>query len=94
MSYESADTRTTNSTLTVRDAIDEARREVPSDRWAFGTCTSGETSLVASSYDICVFDGLEQYREDLPIDKVDDVDNREESEGIAGIGAADVLGCM
>jgi len=60
VSYESADTRTTNSTLTVRDAIDEARREVPSDRWAFGTCTSGETSLVASSYDICVFDGLKQ----------------------------------
>ena len=60
VSYETADTRTANSTLTVRDAIEGARRPVPSDRWAFGRCPSGETSLTASTYDICVFEGLKR----------------------------------
>ena len=60
VSYETADTRTDNSTLTVRGAISEARRAVPSDRWAFGTCPTGETSLAATTYDICVFDGLKR----------------------------------
>ena len=58
ITYETADTRTVNSTLTVRDAIDGPRRPVPSGRWAFGTCPAGETSLTATTYDICVFDGL------------------------------------
>ena len=60
VSYETADTRTANSTLTVRDAIDEASRPVASNRWAFGTCPSGETSLAATTRDICVFDGLKR----------------------------------
>jgi len=60
VSYETADTQTDNSTLTVRGAISEARRAVPSDRWAFGTCPTGETSLAATTYDICVFDGLKR----------------------------------
>ena len=60
MTYETADTRTANSALTVRDAIDASRRPVPSGRWAFGSCPSGETSLTASTYDICVFDGLKR----------------------------------
>ena len=60
VSYETADTRTVNSTLTVRDAIGGTRRAVASDRWAFGTCPTGETSLAATTYDICVFDGLKR----------------------------------
>ena len=58
VSYETADTRTASSTLTVRDGIDTVRRTVPSDRWAFGTCPSGEASLTATTYDICLFEGL------------------------------------
>ena len=45
VSYETADTDTAHSTLTVRDAIDGERRPVPADRWAFGRCPSGEASL-------------------------------------------------
>ena len=60
VSYEAADIRTANSTLTARNATDDARRPVPSDRWAFGSCPSGETSLTASTYDICVFEGLKR----------------------------------
>ena len=58
ISYQTADTRTSNSTLTVRDAIDGPRRPVPSDRWAFGTCPTGQASLSPSTADICVFDGF------------------------------------
>ncbi len=59
VSYESADTDTAHSTLTVRDAIDGERRPVPADGWAFGTCPSGEASLAASTTDICLFDGFD-----------------------------------
>ena len=58
VSYEAADIRTDNSTLTIRDAIDSARRSVPSDQWAFGTCPTGRASLSSTTSDICVFDGL------------------------------------
>ena len=59
VSYATADTDTAHSTLTVRDAIDGERRPVPADRWAFGTCPSGEASLAASITDICLFDGFD-----------------------------------
>ena len=59
VSYETADTDTAHSTLTVRDAIDGARRPVPADGWAFGTCPSGEASLAASTTDVCLFDGFD-----------------------------------
>lgn len=58
LSYETADTDTTRSTLTVRDAIDGPRRPIPPDRWAFGQCPSGEASLTASTFDLCLFDGF------------------------------------
>lgn len=58
VSYETADTETVNSTLTVRDRIDGIRQMVPSDRWAFATCANGEEALVPSTRDICVFDGF------------------------------------
>ena len=59
VSYETADTDTSHSTLTVRDAIDGERRPVPADGWAFGTCPSGEASLAPSTTDICLFDGFD-----------------------------------
>ena len=58
ITYETADTRTTNSTLTVRDAIDGPRQPVSSGRWGFGTCPTGQTSLSSTTHDICVFDGF------------------------------------
>ncbi len=57
-SYETADTDPVSSTLTVRDGIEGKRSPVAADRWAFGRCPSGEASLVASTTDICVFDGF------------------------------------
>ena len=62
VSYATADTETAHSTLTVRDAIDGARRTIAADRWAFGTCPSGEASLEASATDICLFDGFDRDR--------------------------------
>ena len=59
VSYETADTGTARSTLTVRNAIDGERRPVPADGWAFGTCPSGEASLTPSTTDICLFDGFD-----------------------------------
>ena len=59
LSYETADTDTTQSTLTVRDAIDGKRRPIAADRWAFGQCPAGEASLQPSTVDICLFEGFE-----------------------------------
>ena len=57
-SYETADTSTARSTLTVREAIDEARTSISPERWAFGTCATGRSSLTPSTTDICLFDGF------------------------------------
>ena len=59
VSYATADTETAHSTLTVRDTVDGERRPIAADRWAFGTCPSGEGSLAASTADICLFDGFD-----------------------------------
>jgi len=58
-SYETSDADTTSSTLTVRDRFGGARALVPSDRWAFGSCSTGRASLVTSTTDICLFDGFD-----------------------------------
>ena len=58
-SYDTADTSTERSTLTVRDAIAGARTTIPPDRWAFGTCASGGATLSPSTTDMCLFDGFE-----------------------------------
>ena len=62
VSYETADTNTAHSTLTVRDAIDGPRRTVPSDRWAFGKCPTGRDSLAPSAADLCLFDGFDAHK--------------------------------
>ena len=61
-SYETADTSTARSTLTVRETIDGARTAIPPDRWAFGTCATGQRSLSPSTTDVCLFDGFQSDR--------------------------------
>lgn len=57
-SYETADIDTIHSTLTVRADVSGAKVPIPSDRWAFGRCPTGQASLVPSTTDICLFDGF------------------------------------
>lgn len=57
-SYETADTDTARSALTVRDGVGGTRTDVPRDRWAFGRCPTGQRSLIPTAVDICIFDGL------------------------------------
>jgi hypothetical protein len=57
--YEPADTDTARSTLTVRDRAEAPRTTIAPDRWAFGTCPTGQASLVATTTDLCLFDGFE-----------------------------------
>ena len=57
MSYETADTNTAHSTLTVRDTeLGSPRTPIASNRWAFGSCPTGQASLVPSTSHICYFD--------------------------------------
>ena len=62
VSYETADTNTASSTLTVRDAMRGPRRPIAPDRWAFGRCPTGEVSLEPTTLDICLFDGFDPDR--------------------------------
>jgi hypothetical protein len=57
-SYETADTKTANSTLSVRSEVDGAKVPIPSNRWAFGSCPGGPATLVPTTTDICLFDGF------------------------------------
>ena len=56
VSYETADRDTTQSLLTVRDDVFGTKIPIPPDRWAFGTCPTGEGSLTPTTTDICLFD--------------------------------------
>jgi len=58
-SYETADTNTAHSTLTVRDEVAAPRMSIASDHWAFGSCPNGLGSLMPSTTDICLFDGFQ-----------------------------------
>jgi hypothetical protein len=57
-SYETADTNPAHSTFVVRDSAQGARNPIAPDRWAFGRCPTGPSSLVPSTTDICYFDGF------------------------------------
>jgi hypothetical protein len=59
LSYEAADTDTADATLTVRDSEYGPKTLVPPDRWAFGTCPTGPSSLVPDTVDLCYFDGFD-----------------------------------
>ena len=57
--YEPATTNTSDAKLTVRDRTDGPRTQIAADRWAFGKCPGGQQSLVASTGDLCLFDGFQ-----------------------------------
>jgi hypothetical protein len=57
-SYPTANTDTSQSTLTVRDTVNGPGVPIPSNQWAFGSCPSGKGSLVPTTTDICLFDGF------------------------------------
>src|SRR5262249_47574387 len=58
-SYETADTNTAHATFNVRDTeLGSPKTPIAPDRWAFGTCPTGQASLTASTFDICYFDGF------------------------------------
>jgi hypothetical protein len=57
-SYETADPNTAHSTLTIREEVSGPGVAIPSHRWAFGQCPTGDASLVPTSTDICLFDGF------------------------------------
>jgi hypothetical protein len=59
---QAADTNTAHSTLTVRNHSDDPRVPIPSNRWAFGRCPTGEGSLVPTTTDLCLFDGFAAQR--------------------------------
>jgi hypothetical protein len=56
--YASADADTSHATLTVRDGEYSAKTPIASNQWAFGTCPTGQASLVASPINICLFGGF------------------------------------
>jgi hypothetical protein len=60
-SYPAADTDTAHSTLTVRDEVSDQGPMTPitPNQWAFGTCPTGEGSLVPDPTQICLFGGFQ-----------------------------------
>src|SRR6266852_2232505 len=56
VSYETSDSDTSHSTLTVRDTVDGVKIPIASSRWAFGTCPGGPDTLQPTTTDICLFD--------------------------------------
>ena len=59
LSYEAADTNTAHATFTVADSEYGPKTLIPSNRWAFGRCPTGQASLVPTNVDLCYFDGFD-----------------------------------
>jgi len=59
LSYEAADTNTAHATFTVRDSEYGPRSLISPNRWTFGTCPTGQASLVPDTVDLCYFDGFD-----------------------------------
>ncbi len=57
-SYQPVDTNTARAILTVRDDVNAPKQPIPSNRWAYGRCPTGQASLVPTTTDICYFDGF------------------------------------
>jgi hypothetical protein len=56
--YPAAVLETARATFTVRDDVGQPRTRIASDRWAFGRCPAGASSLTPTATDICYFDGF------------------------------------
>ncbi len=59
LSYEAADTNTAHASFTAADSEYGPKTLIPSTRWAFGRCPTGQASLVPSNVDLCYFDGFD-----------------------------------
>src|SRR5579871_2967154 len=59
LSYETADTNTAHATFTVASSEYGPKTPIPSTRWAFGNCPTGQASLVPTTTDLCYFDGFD-----------------------------------
>jgi Alpha/beta hydrolase domain len=57
LSYEAADTNTAHATFTVSASEGGPQTLIPPNHWAFGTCPTGQASLVPDTVDLCYFDG-------------------------------------
>ncbi len=58
VSYESVTTDNTQALLTVRTHDTDPKVPVPSNQWAFGTCPTGQASLVTNTTNFCYFPGF------------------------------------
>jgi hypothetical protein len=59
LSYEAADTDSAHATFTVADSEYGPKTLIAPNRWAFGTCPTGQASLVPDAVDLCYFDGFD-----------------------------------
>ncbi len=62
VSYPTADMDTSHSTLTVRDSSNGAKTPISPDKWAFGSCPDGRSSLKPNATDVCLFDRFRSER--------------------------------
>jgi hypothetical protein len=60
--YPAAVLEPASATFTVRDDVGAPRTRIAPDRWAFGRCPAGASSLTPSPTDICYFDGFRSDR--------------------------------
>ena len=56
--YEPANINTASATLTVRDRQGAPKVVIPPNRWAYGSCLTGQPSLVPGTNALCLFDGF------------------------------------
>lgn len=61
-SYPTADLDPTHSSLSVRRSVNDSKVAIAPNRWAYGRCPSGASSITPTDLDICLFDG---FRPDL-----------------------------
>jgi hypothetical protein len=59
LSYEAADTNTSHATFTVSSSEYGPKTPIAPDRWAFGSCPTGQANLVRTTTDLCYFDGFD-----------------------------------
>jgi hypothetical protein len=58
--YQTADLTTAKATFTVRDGLNSPPISISSSKWAYGSCPTGQASLVTNASNICYFDGFKQ----------------------------------
>jgi len=59
LSYETTDTDTAHASFTVASSEYGPKTPIASNRWAFGTCPTGQASLTPTTTDLCYFDGFD-----------------------------------